>query len=59
MAQGLMIHDREQILWSNSKVAEMLDLPAGLVDPGRNWLDMVRFAVDRGDYGDAGDDHIV
>ncbi|WP_298968238.1 EAL domain-containing protein [uncultured Roseobacter sp.] len=58
MAQGLMIHDREQILWSNSKVAEMLDLPTCLVDPGRNWLDMVRFAVDRGDYGDSGGDHI-
>ncbi|MEL7254858.1 MAG: EAL domain-containing protein [Pseudomonadota bacterium] len=59
MAQGLMIHDSEKILWSNAKVAQMLDLPPHLVAPGTSWLDMVRFAVDRGDYGETGEDHIA
>ncbi|MCZ6838706.1 MAG: ATP-binding protein [Alphaproteobacteria bacterium] len=50
---GLIILDSQQRIVASNKLAmSMLDVPAELVKPGSSWLKFVRFAADRGDYGD-------
>ena len=51
MAQGMLIHDEDTIHKSSSGLAEMLDIPAGLVAPGASLREFVRFILARGDEG--------
>ena len=57
---GVIIYDVEfRIVTSNAMAAELLDVPVDLVAPGANWADFVRFAAERGDYGDREIDEVV
>lgn len=50
---GMIILDsRLQIVAANKHAAGLLDVPAYLLKPGSSWSEFVRFAADRGDYGD-------
>jgi len=50
---GLIILDAElSIVTANKLSAPLLDVPENLVTPGAPFSDFVRFAAERGDYGD-------
>ena len=51
MAQGLLIVSDDTVLFGNSRLAEMLEIPPELVEAGRPLEDMVRYSAVRGDYG--------
>lgn len=40
-----------RIVTSNALARELLGMPAELMKPGQNWIESVRFAAERGDYG--------
>jgi PAS domain-containing protein len=49
---GLIVYDENHlVVTANKLAAELLDVPAELVAPGASWSDFVRFAEQRGDYG--------
>ena len=52
MAQGLLIVSNDTVLFGNSRLAEMLEVPPELLDSGRPLEDMVRYSAVRGDYGE-------
>ncbi|MEP4380794.1 MAG: PAS-domain containing protein [Alphaproteobacteria bacterium] len=50
---GVIIFDSDlRIVASNALAHELLDLPEELLTPGKSWREFVRFAAERGDYGD-------
>lgn len=52
MAQGLIAFSETlEILASNRRAAEVLDVPERLIAPGSNFADAIRYAAVRGDYG--------
>lgn len=53
MAQGLLIVDEQQIVFSNGQLAEILELPEEHVKPGASMRDMIIYSGERGDYGDS------
>ncbi|MBO6918588.1 MAG: PAS-domain containing protein [Rhizobiaceae bacterium] len=53
MAQGLLIVDEEQIVFSNDQLAEILELPEEYVKVGASMRDMIIYSGERGDYGDS------
>ena len=53
LAGGLIILDAQmRIVTANKLAVTLLDVPAELVQPQSPWEDFVRFAAERGDYGD-------
>ena len=54
MAQGMFIVDVEQTLFANRKFMEMLNVPAEIVEPGRDWRDFLDYCIERGDYDSTG-----
>ena len=53
LAGGLIILDSElRIVAANKLAVTLLDVPAELVQPQVPWPDFVRFAAERGDYGE-------
>ena len=42
MAQGVLIHDGDKILLSNTKLADIFGIPRNVVLPGKSWVDVVR-----------------
>ncbi|MBP2316692.1 PAS-domain containing protein [Azospirillum soli] len=50
--------DMRLVVW-NGRYVEMFGLPAELVVPGRPFSDLIRFTVERGDYGPGDIDAIV
>tara|TARA_R110002110_G_scaffold414147_2_gene643394 strand:+ start:118388 stop:123502 length:5115 start_codon:yes stop_codon:yes gene_type:complete len=49
---GVIIFDSElRVVTSNALAQELLDMPAELMKPGQLWIESVRFAAERGDYG--------
>ena len=49
---GLIVYNEDhRVVTANKLAAEMLDIPAELVQPGALWGDFVQFAAKRGDYG--------
>lgn len=50
MAQGLLVVDEEKIVFSNSQIAHMLEIPAELVQSGASMEHMIRYSMERGDY---------
>ena len=54
--QALTIYDRDlRLAVCNRRFQEMFDLPLGLVTPGADFSDTIRYLAMRGDYGDVGD----
>lgn len=51
MAQGIMVYDDENIVFANDRVAELLDLPTDLIQPGKPWHDFLEYSLKRGDFG--------
>ena len=50
---GVIVFDSEMlIVTANALARELLDIPPDLIAPGSTWVDFVRFAAERGDYGD-------
>jgi signal transduction histidine kinase/CheY-like chemotaxis protein len=52
MAQGLLIYDANKILFTNDRFYEFLDVPRGLVGPGKPWMTLIDHCAERGDYGE-------
>ncbi|MBW9055222.1 response regulator [Rhizobium mesosinicum] len=52
MSQGLAIVQDGSIKLSNDGLAEVLGIPAELTETGREWVDLLQFCADRGDFGD-------
>lgn len=49
---GVIIFDSNlHIVTSNELAQTLLDMPAELMKPGQSWIESVRFAAERGDYG--------
>ncbi|MBT5359251.1 MAG: response regulator [Rhodospirillaceae bacterium] len=49
---GVIIFDSElRVVTSNALAQELLDMPAELMKSGQDWVESVRFAAERGDYG--------
>jgi len=49
---GVIVFDSElRVVTSNALAQELLDMPAELMKPGQQWIESVRFAAERGDYG--------
>lgn len=51
MAQGLLVFGPESIEFSTARAAELLEVPAEIVQAGKPWRDYFRYLRDRGDYG--------
>jgi len=50
--QGISIFDAElKLVFSNQRMHDLLELPASLMRPGRDFEDVIRFNVERGEYG--------
>lgn len=50
---GLIILDSQlRIVTANKNAVSLLGVPAELVEPQSSWEDFVRFAAERGDYGE-------
>ena len=49
---GIMINDSDTILFSNSMVAELLEVPSELVAAGRSVRDLLNHCANRGDFSD-------
>lgn len=52
MAQGLLIVNESEVVFSNQQLAEILELPDEYVKAGASIRDMIVFSGERGDYGD-------
>jgi PAS domain S-box-containing protein len=53
LAGGLIILDSNlRIVAANKLAVTLLDIPEELVQPQSSWIDFVRFAAERGDYGE-------
>ena len=48
---GILIHDREMILYTNAILPSMIEVPAKQVEPGTKISDMWEYCAQRGDYG--------
>jgi len=48
---GILIHDREKILYTNAILASMIEIPQEFVEPGTELKKMWRYCAERGDYG--------
>jgi len=59
IAQGVLIHDEENIVKSNARLAQMIEVPAALIQEGKSWEDLVRFRMARGDYDERGEEHLA
>lgn len=59
MAQGIIVHTGEEILYSNSKTIELLEIPAELVVKGASFQKFIEFSVSRGDEKDAPEEKIM
>ncbi|MEP2947849.1 MAG: PAS-domain containing protein [Lentilitoribacter sp.] len=53
MAQGLLIVDESNVVFSNDQLAEILELPEEYVKAGASIRDMIVFSGERGDYGES------
>jgi len=51
MSQGLLILHDGEIIFSNDALPHMLDMPADMAAPGRQWREIFRYCVKRGDLG--------
>ncbi len=53
MGEGILVYDGDRrLLVVNDRVAELLDAPAALFEPGSLYDDLHRFRAERGDFGD-------
>lgn len=51
MSQGLLILHDGEIIFCNDALASMLEMPTDMAAPGKQWRDIFRFCVRRGDLG--------
>lgn len=56
MDQGLMVHGLNKdgvptIKHANATVEELLELPGGMLQPGADYSEYLKFCIDRGDFG--------
>lgn len=51
MAQGFMVLDGDEIVFSNAKAASLLEVPPHLCEVGCSMEAMIRYSAERGDYG--------
>ncbi|MCY6381607.1 response regulator [Hoeflea prorocentri] len=49
MAQGVLVHTHEEILYSNPQLADILEIPPELVRKGASFEKFIQFGIDRGD----------
>ena len=50
---GLIVFDENgHVVTSNKLALDLLDIPAKFLEPGARWEDFLRYAAERGDYGD-------
>jgi PAS domain-containing protein len=50
---GVIVLDIDlKIVAANALAPELLDVPSDLIASGSSWLDFVRYAAERGDYGE-------
>ena len=60
MLDGVAVYDANRnLLAANDLVAQVLDAPASLFEPGATFDDLVRFRAERGDYGDVDADEFL
>ena len=45
MAQGIIVHTCEEILYSNIKIIELLEIPAELVAQGASFQKFIEFSI--------------
>lgn len=57
IAQGLLVHDRENIVIANKHMLSVMNLPAEIVETGTPWIEFVKYRAERGDY-DSVDEHV-
>lgn len=50
MAQGFMVIDGDEIVFSNAKAATLLEVPSHMFKVGSSMEAMIRFSAERGDY---------
>lgn len=50
MEQGLLVHDGKTVKVSNQRLAEMLECPYELVEPGASIDEFMNFSTNRGDF---------
>jgi PAS domain S-box-containing protein len=57
---GVIVFDADmRIVEANALSAELLDIPADLIAPGKTWREFVQFSAERGDYGEgSAEDHV-
>lgn len=55
MAQGILVHDNETILFSNSRVYDLLEMPSDILQAGQPWSEHVIYRIKRGDICDVDD----
>jgi len=49
---GVVVVDSQmQVVTANALAAELLDVPRALISSGKSWMEFIRFAAERGDYG--------
>ena len=51
--QGILVHDGERVIASNSRIGELLDVPNELFRPGTELEEFIQYGIDRGDYAGA------
>lgn len=51
MAQGFMVLNGDEIVFSNAKAATLLEVPTHLFNVGCSMEAMIRYSAERGDYG--------
>lgn len=49
---GILIHDKADILYTNSAVSKLLEISPDLIADGRPILDLLKHSAERGDFGD-------
>ncbi|WP_054000130.1 EAL domain-containing protein [Ahrensia marina] len=50
MEQGVIVFDRQNILYANDNVFDILSIPEELLAPGSSLEEFIKFGVKRGDY---------
>ncbi len=49
---GVIVFDLEmRVVTANALAHELLDIPPDMIASGKSWIDFMRFAAERGDYG--------
>ncbi|MEP3199991.1 MAG: PAS-domain containing protein [Lentilitoribacter sp.] len=52
MAQGIIVHDCESILFCNQRANEFLEIDQSVLSTGKSYKEYLRFLFERGDFGE-------